>query len=161
MQHQCSYELRIHLGWLNSKIQLLEDSQCVWEGETMRACLLANDLAKVLNLSDDQAQWLLWNHGTFQVSAVDHSISIVEENMESASKEISKRELAEILEARMEEIFFDCQRQINNLSNETCRQPLDLKQVALYGKCTGIPGIVEIAQRILGAPEIMIYPDES
>lgn len=110
---------------------------------------ITNDIAIGLRTSIEVAEAIKLEHGTALPESVGESEAIVIEGEGSENEEpVSRREVAEIIGARLEEIFGFVDRELREIG----RSGLLPAGVVLTGGGTKLPGLVEVAKRRLRLP---------
>ncbi|MGQ9681104.1 MAG: cell division protein FtsA [Anaerolineae bacterium] len=118
---------------------------------------LTNDIAIGLRLPFDVAEDLKCRHGHAlpELVPADEVIE-VRATKETASRVVSRRELASIIEARAEEIFEMIQREIKRSGYDG----LLPAGVVLTGGTAELEGLVDLGQRVLGLPVRIGVPED-
>ncbi|MEX1997253.1 MAG: cell division protein FtsA [Candidatus Andersenbacteria bacterium] len=110
---------------------------------------ITNDIAIGLRTSIDVAEALKKDHGTAIVDGIKASETIVIENEEGQEQEsVSRQEVANIISARLEEIFAFVDKELKKIS----RSGLLPAGVIFTGGGAQLPGVVEMAKKRLRLP---------
>lgn len=116
---------------------------------------ITNDLAVGLRTEIDIAERVKLEYGTAMAElAAKKEIIDLSKIMEGAEGEFSRRHIAEIIEARLCEIFDLVQKELKKIG----RASLLPAGVVLCGGGAQMPGIVELAKRELKLPARIGYP---
>ena len=133
------------------------------EGELLSATVIpvggghiTNDIAIGLRCSIDAAERAKHEHGHAVPDEVlkSEKVNIGELDPTQEGTDFPRRELAEIIEARLEEIFDLVQKELRRLE----RARLLPAGIVLTGGTANIPGIVDVARRSFKLPVQLGYP---
>ena len=109
---------------------------------------ITNDIAIGLRTSIDVAEAIKIEHGTALPEEVKANETIVVEGEDSEQESVSRQEVADIISARLEELFTFVDRELKQIG----RSGLLPAGVILTGGGSHLPGIVEIAKKRLRLP---------
>ena len=127
---------------------------CYYDGDSMLFAIgvpisgehFTTDIGRIRNLSFDEAEWLKVNYGCALPGLSDDNIVIgVPGEGGRKTREVTKRELVEILEARAQQLF-------DYVEDFRARYARDLKLkegVVLCGGGAKLEGMIEIAEKVL------------
>ncbi len=136
----------IDLGAGISGVTIFLKKQMIFGGSVrMGGSHVTNDIAKAFNISFDSAERIKNLHGGLISTSRDDRDLIELSNMNQEKIEISRSELIGVIRPRVEEILEDIHAQLgvagfNKLSN---------KKVILTGGASQLPGLFEVASKIL------------
>lgn len=117
---------------------------------------LTNDIAIGLRTSIDVAEVIKRQHGTALVDAVKQSERIVVESEEEQEGEsVSRHEVAQIIRARLDEIFSLVDRELKKIN----RAGLLPAGAVLTGGGSAMTGVVEVAKKKLRLPARLGKPE--
>ena len=117
---------------------------------------ITNDIAIGLRTSIDIAEAIKTEHGTALYQEVKESESILVENGDSEQESVSRHEVANIISARLEEIFSFVDKELKSIG----RSGLLPAGIVLTGGGAHMPGIVEIAKKRLRLPVKIAKPGQ-
>lgn len=110
---------------------------------------ITNDIAIGLRTSIDVAEEIKKQYGTALTDAIKNSETIVVEDGEDNEHEVvSRKEVANIISARLEEIFSFVDRELKNVG----RSGLLPAGIIFTGGGSRLPGVVELAKKRLRLP---------
>jgi len=109
---------------------------------------ITNDIAIGLRTSIEVAEKIKLEHGTALPDEVKTSETIVVENESDETESISRKEVAEIISARLDELFTFIDRELKQIG----RSGLLPAGVILTGGGAHLSGIVEVAKKKLRLP---------
>ena len=116
---------------------------------------VTKDISKVLKTSQKLAESLKFNYGAAYVPAVGDEVFHVEVIGEVEPVEVTEEYLAQIISARLKHIFEQIKQDLER------RHLLDLPGgIALIGGNAILPGIVELAQEVLGVRVKLYVPNQ-
>lgn len=117
---------------------------------------ITKDISKVLTTSQSIAENLKYNYGiAYPQDASDKEKFSVEVIGENAPVEVTERYLSEVISARLRQIFDRVKQDLERT------RALDLPGgVVLVGGGAILPGIVELAQEVLGANTKLFVPNQ-
>lgn len=116
---------------------------------------ITSDIAHGLRLPLNQAEEVKIAHGTAQSSEIDRRDTFqIRPFGEGENVKISRQDLAQIIEARVEEIFGMVVKEIKR----TGYDGLLPAGLVLTGGCSLLPGIRELATRVMGVPVRVAKP---
>lgn len=116
---------------------------------------ITNDIAIGIRTSIDTAEKVKVEYGVAFADSVNKKEDIDLSNIDSSeSGEVSRHHVAEIIEARVEEIFDAVNQELKKIG----REGLLPAGVVLVGGGAKLPGIVDLAKRILRLPVTIGYP---
>jgi cell division protein FtsA len=131
------------------------------EGDILHTCVLpiggshiTNDLAIGLRTSVDVAEKLKIEYGSALPEEVSKKETIDLAKLEGEDEEVSRKYIAEIIHARLEEIFDLANRELKRID----RQGLLPSGVVLVGGGAKIPGVAEMAKHELKLPVQIGFP---
>ncbi len=116
------------------------------------------DIAEVLHLRRKDAEKLKLEYGTADPDTVDSQAKIAIEVYDGEKRSISKREIAEIIRARVEEIFTEIRDVLKRSHFITVTRDGDVivsgipVGAVLVGGTSMLPGIKEVGKEILNIP---------
>ncbi len=117
---------------------------------------LTNDLAYVLHLPPERAEELKLRHGHALVREVPpEEFVTIQPFGETRGVQVLRREVVEILEARVREMMGFVQHEIQR-SGYGGLLPAG---VVLTGGCSELPGLVDVAREVLGMPVRVARPE--
>jgi cell division protein FtsA len=110
---------------------------------------VTNDIAVGLRTPTDEAESIKQKHGIALASMVkkDDAIEVASVGGRK-NRQLSKQILAEIIEPRIEEIFTSVKREIHKTGHEE----LLASGVVVTGGSAMMPGVIELAEDVLGLP---------
>lgn len=109
---------------------------------------ITNDIAIGLRTSIDIAETIKVEHGTAQPGEVKQHDTIVIEGGEEEQESVSRKEVANIITARLEEIFQFVDRELKRIN----RSGLLPAGVVLTGGGCRMPGVIDLAKQKLRLP---------
>jgi cell division protein FtsA len=110
---------------------------------------LTNDIAQVLHLPQETAESVKRRHGHAVPDRIDpHHTFAVRPFGQEGAVQIKQLELAEIIESRVEELFNLVRQEVKRVGYDG----LLPAGVVLTGGSSQLPGIQEVASRVLGLP---------
>jgi len=119
---------------------------------------ITDDISQVLHLRKSDAEKLKLQHGTCDTETVDKKSTIPIEVFDGERKSINKKELAEIIRARVEDIFLEIRDELrkNHLIYADREGNITTGTISigvvLVGGTSLLPGIKEIGKKILNLP---------
>ena len=147
----------VNIGGATTSLLICED------GDPLHAAILpvgsghiANDIAIGLRTSIDVAERLKIDYGQAVATDVGKREEIDLSEISSEEGIVSRRHLAEIIEARLEEIFNLVERELNKIERSG-KLPAG---VVLTGGGVKLPGVVDVAKREFRLPATLGYPLE-
>jgi cell division protein FtsA len=117
---------------------------------------ITNDIAIGLRTSIDIAEIIKTEHGTALPDEVRQNETIVVEGDDGEQESVSRKEVANIISARLEELFTFVDKELKTLG----RSGLLPAGVVLTGGGTHVPGVVDIAKKRLRLPVKVGYPQQ-
>ncbi len=115
---------------------------------------ITNDIAIGLRTSIEIAEAIKLSHGTATVEGISQSDMIVVEGQDGEQESISRKEVAEIISDRLDELFSHVDRELKNIG----RSGLLPAGVILTGGGAYMDGIVELAKKRLRLPVRIGHP---
>lgn len=119
---------------------------------------ITNDIAQVLHLRKSDAEKLKLQHGTCDTETVDKKSTIPIEVFDGDKKVVSKKELADIIRARVEDIFLEVRDELrkNHLFYADRKGNITTDIISIGVVLTGgtslLPGIKEVGKEIFKLP---------
>lgn len=117
---------------------------------------ITNDIAIGLRTSIDVAERVKIEYGSVLPNDIGKKEGIDLSKLEGEEGVVSRRQIAEIMEARVEEIFNMVNKELKKIE----RQGLLPGGVVLCGGSAKIPGMVDLAKKRLGLPAQIGFPLE-
>ena len=116
---------------------------------------VTKDISKVLKTSQKLAESLKFNYGEAYPPAASQETFQVEVIGEVEPVEVTERYLAEIISARIKHVFEQIKQDLER------RHLLDLPGgIVIIGGGAILPGVVELAQEVLGVPVKLFVPNQ-
>ena len=148
----------VNIGGSTTSLMVFEEGDVIFTKIlSVGAGHITNDIAIGLRTSVDLAEKIKVNHGSALPEEINKREEIRLEDMSDTEEgAVSKKHIAEIIEARLEEIF----KMIDNELREIDRSGLLPAGVVITGGGAKLPGIVEIAKKQFKLPSSVGYPQE-
>ncbi|MBC8099536.1 MAG: cell division protein FtsA [Armatimonadetes bacterium] len=119
--------------------------------------LVTNDITYWMNVSFELAEAVKIQRGHAYARAVDPlETFLVEPFGDGLPIEVKRSELAEVVEARIEEIFEKVQQEIKRSGYDGLLRA----GAVITGGCSQLPGVKEVAARVLGCPVRLAKPEK-
>lgn len=115
---------------------------------------ITNDIAIGLRTSIEIAEAIKLSHGTANLAGISQHDMIVVEGQDGEQESISRKEVAEIISDRLDELFSHVDRELKNIG----RSGLLPAGVILTGGGSYMDGIVELAKKRLRLPVRIGHP---
>ncbi len=117
---------------------------------------ITNDITYWMRVPFDLAEVVKVQHGHANVKAVSSLESfLVEPFGDSSPQEVARRDLANVIEARVEEMFEQVQKEMKRSGYDGLLRA----GVVLTGGCAELNGIQEVASRVLNCPVRVAKPE--
>jgi len=146
----------VNIGGATTSLVVFEEGDVIWAAVLpVGSEHITSDIAIGLRISIDAAERIKLEYGSALPKDISRKDEIdLKELSEVESGLVSKKYIAEIIEARVEEIFDKVDKELRKVN----RSGLLPAGVVLTGGGAKLPGIIEVAKRKLRLPASLGYP---